>query len=219
MELNSVTTMERPPIFILIRLHDEAMGYFVKEMYGEALTTFTEVFSLIHRYLQRKQNPRLELEQNQPSIPVYSRRARKCESLREKLIFPNPIETPENSSFSLDQFSFITLYNLTLCTHIAAMMSRSRPQLQKSLQLWKMLYSLQWRDGLNLGSVHTLAILTNLGQAHGVLGNEASSNTCYQNIEKVLTVLRERKEEVIFGGFFMSTAQLMLNPPRVASAA
>jgi hypothetical protein len=125
--------MEHPPIIVLIRLHNEAMGYFVKEMYGEALTIFTEVFSLIHWYLQSKHNPRLELEQNQPSIPIYFRRARKFESLQEKLIFPNPIETPENSHFSLDQFSFITLYNLTLCTYVAAMMSRSRPQLQKRL--------------------------------------------------------------------------------------
>jgi hypothetical protein len=82
-----------------------------------------------------------------------------------------------------------------------------------------MIYSLQWRDGLNLGSVHTLAILTNLGQAHRLLGNEASSKKCCQNIETALTVLRDRKEEVEFGGFFMSTAQLMLNPPRVAAAA
>jgi hypothetical protein len=82
-----------------------------------------------------------------------------------------------------------------------------------------MLYSLQWRDGLNLGSVHILAILTNLGQAHRLVGNEASSKKCYQNIETALIVLRDRNEEVEFGGFFMSTAQLILNPPRVASAA
>jgi hypothetical protein len=220
-ELNSAPTMERPPNNTLTRLHDEAMSYFVKEMYGEALTIFAEAFSLIHRYLQQdNQYPQTELEQNQTSIPVYSRRARRYESLREKfLILPNPLEPPDNSRFSLDQFSFITLYNVTLCTHLTAMTSRSRQQLQKSLQLWEMIYSLQWRDGLNLESVHTLAILNNMGQAHRLLGNEASSTKCYQNIERALTVLRERKEEVVFGGFFMYTAQLMLNPSQVASAA
>jgi hypothetical protein len=58
-------------------------------------------------------------------------------------------------------------------------------------------------------------ILTNLGQAHGLPGNKASSTKCYQNIKTVLAVIRERKGDVVFGDFFMSTTQLILNPLRV----
>lgn len=91
--------------------------------------------------------------------------------------------------------------------------------LQKGLELWELVYGLQWREELNLQSVHTLAILHNLGHAHKLLGNEANSMKCYQNIVTALTVMRERKVEVNYATFFMSAAQRMLSPPRAAPAA
>jgi hypothetical protein len=212
--------MENTPMNALLSLRDEAMSRYEGGMYEEARLVYEETFSLIHRHLQDGRKHPVELvEQDKRSSPLYSRGHRSNNLVRESFMFSHPLKCPENASLSFDQFAFVTLYNLALSTHVAAIMSKNRQMLQKSLELWDLVYCLQWREELNLQSVHSVAILHNIGHAHKLLGNEAHSKKCYQNIVTALTLMREREEELNYSTFFMSAAQRVLSPPRAAPAA
>jgi tetratricopeptide (TPR) repeat protein len=223
MDGTSITT----PSSTLLYLHEHALACYEKGMYEEARTIFEENFSLIHQNLQLDDRQEKISARQEPdaycisSSPAYCRSCR-CENslLRDTLIFPYPLTPPTRSDFSIDQFAFITLYNLALSTHIAAITEqRQQEELPKALQLWELVYSLQQKEVFHLQSVHTLAILTNLGHVHSMLGNEIDSRKCYQNVVTTLKVLINRKDKVNYGHFFMWAAHQMLSPPRAAPAA
>jgi hypothetical protein len=215
------------PNSTLLYLHEHALACYEKGMYEEARTIFAENSSLIHQNLQLDRQEKIPSRQEPDSCcilssPIYCRDYKCAQSslLRDSLIFPYPLTPPTRSDFSIDQFVFITQYNLALSTHIAAITEqRLEEQLPKALQLWELVCSLQRRRVFHLQSVHTLAILNNVGRLHSMLGNEISSRKCYQNIVTTLSVLRDRKEKVNCGHFFMWAAQQMLSPPRAAPAA
>jgi hypothetical protein len=224
--------METTPLNTLLYLYHTAMRSFEKGMYEQAGMEFTETFSLVSRILREKKNAALHrpdemcfddfdlypfVQVTLSSPPYSSCYFGSLESQETLMIFPHPLNLPE--LFTIEQFAFITLYNLALSTYVSALVNnRSTRQLQKATELWELIYSLQWREELNLQPVHTLAILTNLGHARRVLGNEASSKVCYQNILTTLEFMRGRNEDVHYKSFFMYAAHRMLSTEAAAAA-
>jgi hypothetical protein len=111
----------------------------------------------------------------------------------------------------MDQFAFVALYNLALSTHVSALdNSRTRRSLQKAVDRWELLYSLQWREGLNLLRAHALIILTNLGHVRGILGIEADRKVCYPHIILITEdeeLQRQRSIQTFLCVFCLQNAQ------------
>lgn len=129
-------------------------------------------------------------------------------------------------SVTINQFVFVTLYNLALSTHLSGLAqttpSKQESLMQRAAQQWGLVYALQWRSGLNLKPAHGLAILLNLGHAKSLTGNESGSQTCYQNILSAIQILESRKHDVPNKDFFLYNAFRMLggrNTVAIASAA
>ena len=139
-------------------------------------------------------------------------------------LFTQALHLPK--SVTVNQFVFVTLYNLAISTHIAALSqatsSKQETLMKRAAQQWGLVYALQWRPGLNLKPAHGLAILLNLGHAKSLTGNESGSNTCYQNILSAIHILESRRQNVPNRGFFLYNAFRMLggrNSVIAASAA
>lgn len=213
------------PLNTLVCRYSTAMYRYKKGMYEQAVLDFTQTFALVSRISQQKKNrpcdespedfnldPFVQVSTSSPTFLLC------CGSLdtQETLIFPHPLSLPELPT--IDQFAFITLYNLALSTQISALTNNRSQQLKKATELWELVYSLQWRDELSLQPVHTLAILTNLGYSRRALGNDASARVCYQNILTTLEFMRGRNEDVYCKNFFMYAAHRMLNKEAAAAA-
>jgi hypothetical protein len=138
------------------------------------------------------------------------------------VVFPHPLKLPEY--VSMDQFVFITLFNLALSIHSDALKSPppycQEDLYQKALELWDLAYSMQLQDEeLKINYAHKLAMLTNLGHLHGIIGNRSSSKICYEHILGALhDLLRERKHDVSFWDFFFNVAHRMLSVDAAAAA-
>jgi hypothetical protein len=154
------------------------------------------------------------------SVPSFSR-CTKSHSAQD-LLFERPLFI--SLEFSLDMFAFVTLYNLALATHLSAVTSQdtcfAREKLEKTLELWKIVYSLQWREDCQLSYVHTLAILANLGHVNLLLGNGISSKECYRRLLTTLEFMRHNDDKKVeYQSFFIDAAYSMLSPGQAAAAA
>jgi hypothetical protein len=107
-----------------------------------------------------------------------------------------PLNLPQQST--MNQFAlFVTLYNLALSTHLVALtLNDQAASMKQAARLWELVYSFQWRPSLNLRPLHALAILVNLGHAQGVVGNDAASKKCFENILSAIQILEGRNQAV-----------------------
>jgi hypothetical protein len=235
------------PIQALFSLNSEAMHAFESGFYDEATFKLSQTLSLVRRIIATRQELGFKDENNRNSTgmlkvqssilcrkidttfgemnlsssPFFSCHNWRQESPQNPL-FHLPLSLPKNE-MSLDMFAFVTLYNLALFTHLSSIeCGMSRHELKKALKLWELVYSVQWKEELSeLSYVHTLAILTNLGHVNKLLGNEASSNHCYQRVLTTLELLRDQggDSKVEFHTFFLHTALRMLCYQHAAAAA
>lgn len=133
---------------------------------------------------------------------------------------------------TVNQFAFVTLYNLALSTHLSALLcARSVEKtpteptsvtMHTAAKLWALVYSFQWRPALNLKPVHALAVLVNLGYAQCGVGNIQGSKRCFENILSAIQILEGRNQTVPNRSFFVYSAFRMLSGDKciaVASAA
>lgn len=145
------------------------------------------------------------------------------------------LKLPEFST--VNQFAFVTLYNLALSTHLSAILHESSstttqddvdhkksniPDMQSAAKLWELVYSFQWCRALNLKPIHALAVLVNLGHAQCYVGNNEGSKKCYENILSAIQILEGRNQSIPHRSFFVYSAFRMLsenNSRTFASAA
>lgn len=136
-----------------------------------------------------------------------------CPNEDDLPLFPQALHLPK--SVTINQFVFVTLYNLALSTHLAALSqaatsSKRDTLMKRAVEQWGLVYGLQWRQGLNLKACHGLAILLNLGHAKALTGNESGSKTCYQNILSAIHMLESRQHDIPNKAFFLYNAFRML---------
>lgn len=142
-------------------------------------------------------------------------------TLEDLPMFALPLQIPK--LVTIQQFVFISLYNLALSTHLSAL-SHPAPEKQevlmkRAVKQWGLVYALQWRQGLNLRAPHGLAILLNLGHANCLTGNIPGSNACYQNILSAIHILDSRKQGIPNKAFFLYNAFRMLSAKSTTIAA
>lgn len=151
-----------------------------------------------------------------PSVAVSSSNssstATRTRAMEDLPMFSLPLQVPK--LVTIQQFVFISLYNLALSTHLSALSHTTTEKqevlMKRAVKQWGLVYALQWRQGLNLRAPHGLAILLNLGHANGVTGNVAGSNACYQNILSAIHILDSRKQVIPNKAFFLYNAFRML---------
>jgi hypothetical protein len=199
-------------------LKDKIFGIMPDPGYAASMETLQ---TLIQQYCSKgiKLHPHHKDSFSQ-SVPSFSRCTKRQSA--QDLLFERPLFI--SLQFSLDMFAFVTLYNLALATHLNAVTPQdtcfAREKLEKTLELWEIVYSLQWREDCQLSSVHTLAILANLGHVNLLLGNAMSSKECYRRLLTTLEFTRHNDDKKVdYQSFFIHAAYSMLSPGQAAAAA
>jgi hypothetical protein len=138
-------------------------------------------------------------------------------------VFKTPLMVPEGYC-SNDQYQFIITYNLALAYHLCALEQFDVEKLKVSLGLWEIIYRFHWNEDLGMATLHTCAILNNLGHVYRLLGDENTSKDCYESLLCALLCVQKASDtdgmEVCKAEcFFQSITPLVLRDPKTASAA
>jgi tetratricopeptide (TPR) repeat protein len=138
------------------------------------------------------------------------------------LVFRNPLMIPQRHA-SDEQLSFVILYNLALSHYLCAIHEGGVDQtLYKTLQLWGLVYKLHYEKDLGLSTLHTCAILNNLGNVYKALGQVERCQRCFNGLLTAMIFLKETGHADCLNEdetFFHSVSQLILKDCRLAPAA
>jgi hypothetical protein len=135
-----------------------------------------------------------------------------CEKLTlgcsDILLFLFPIKVPNmlEATRLHKILILITLFNLAVCHHRSAIINNmDRISLGKALQLYELAYAMQMQEDIGMTLTPTLIIMSNVGHIHKILGNNKSSDHCFQHLLSTLMFLIEAGEKDTvwdFDGFF-----------------
>ena len=202
--------------------------YFIAtEQYEKAVACFGDALDAVKIFLKEGKLTAVG-SFGRSSTPAFCRFLKDRKSTAfENSVFRNPLLIPENPC-SKDQVSFIIIYNLALAHHLNASSHRNNSEkLERVLRLWELVYDLHWQSNLGLQTIHTCAILNNLGHVNQLLGDMERCRKCF---ESLLSIIVRVTDEV--GGrersflhynenqsFFLNVAQLILQDSMAAPAA
>jgi tetratricopeptide (TPR) repeat protein len=138
-------------------------------------------------------------------------------------VFRNPLMIPQKPQ-SDDQLLFVVLYNLALSHHLFAVYHSDLDHnlYRRAQQLWEIVYKLHLKKTLGLSTLHTCAILNNLGNVYKALGDAESCQRCLKALLSAMVWLRESGESECLNDderFFHSVSQVLLTECRAAPAA
>ena len=125
----------------------------------------------------------------------------------------------------LVKFSFGLLYNLAVAMHLSALATTKAEtkerRLKKSLLFYELAYSMMQDESIR-GVTETVAILNNIGQIHGVMGNKDKAHQCSEKLFSILVFVTDCEEKHTvqdFDVFFQSVLPALLPHAPVAEAA
>jgi tetratricopeptide (TPR) repeat protein len=130
----------------------------------------------------------------------YQVQALNCMSDRQDLVYRKPIVLAEDdaSSYTLNAYSFLTVFNLALAHHLDALSKEvtseitsdsSCCQFQAALSLYELAYSLQMQDDACVTALHACAIINNIGQVQRKLKNDEIAERCFEHLLSMLMVV------------------------------
>lgn len=241
MNLSTVNAL-RQELQAIYDIHQEGILAFEQGTYEVSRKKFTEAFGFVSRALRKADRPEVLYFKGSPLVKETKSSPDFCDSsdlphamqddeeqgqLHHKMssiasvcgdlpIHPRVLRFPEQCS--INQFAFVTLYNLTLSTHIVALTCNADTSMRQAARLWEIVYSFQWRQSLNLKPVHSLAILVSLGHAQDIAGNKLGSKKGFENVLSAIQILDGRKQQVPNKSFFLYSAFRMLRTDAVSAA-
>ena len=131
----------------------------------------------------------------QSSCDEYNSRCRLAQHKFEISIFQDPIMV-RGKDFranldeqSCEELSYVAIYNLALAHHLKSVELASsseqtlrRVYLQKALSLYEHSHQILMKQTINVGVpvIHSMALVSNLGQIHNSLGDQRKVETCMQ---------------------------------------
>jgi hypothetical protein len=125
---------------------------------------------------------------------------------------------------SCEHFSYVVVYNLALAHHLMATTTHitrrtSRILLQRCLSLYENAhYVLMRSPDMDVSVLHSLAIWTNLGHVHDVLGQGEKSELCYRHLLSTIFYIVDSErgvdsvgDAIPIDGFFSNVMSLLKN--------
>jgi hypothetical protein len=148
----------------------------------------------------------------------------------ESSIFRDPIHItgallPATALENCELLSYVILYNLALSHHLRSMEEQTeRTQtecLQKALTLYEHAHHIMTNQEADVALLHTMAITSNLGNIHLMLGDEERAHRCSQHLLSTILYIVDageaRKIEVL-DGFFRNVMPLITNASSAPAA-
>jgi tetratricopeptide (TPR) repeat protein len=136
-------------------------------------------------------------------------------------------EEEETSHHSRVMVSIVTIFNLALAHHLAAMEENSvfRSQLlRKAVKLYELAHNLQREEeSMENTLLFTMAIINNLGLIYRCLDESEISGKCFQQLLSTLMFLTDcgsenQRDVPAFAGFFRNTSHLIFHLSSAAAA-
>lgn len=135
-------------------------------------------------------------------------------------IFCDPIcmasVLPSEELEKCEVLSYVILYNLALSYHLRGMDEEEHhlkvAYLQKALTLYEHAHHILSSQDIELSLLHTMAIASNLGHIHHVVGDEQRAQMCFQHLlSTILYVVDcgEGSKIETFDGFFRNVMSLI----------
>lgn len=100
---------------------------------------------------------------------------------------PREIDRKDEIPYNYEFLSYVILYNLGLAHHMRGMEERDGSVkqgifLQKAVMLYESAHQLLSREKFNLSLLHDMAIASNLGHIHYILGDADRASLCFQHL-------------------------------------
>ena len=148
----------------------------------------------------------------------------------EQPLYMNPLNLRDRRDCSNLQLSFVVAYNLALASSLCAMFDCGRykdtqSQLCRARNLWELVYDMHMEEP-DLDSLHSCAILHNLGCIYRALGQYERWKKCMSNLHMATIYLEEETKEMDFHrgmshavAFFLNSVERALMESGAAPAA
>jgi hypothetical protein len=124
-----------------------------------------------------------------------------------------------------ETLSFVLLYNLALAYHLRGLTDRlsRNAYLSTALTLYEHAHAMLTIDeGMDVSSLHIMAIASNLGHVHALLGHKRRANVCFQHLLSVILYVVDCGEgtskELNLEGFFCNIMPIIATKVTAAAA-
>jgi hypothetical protein len=124
-----------------------------------------------------------------------------------------------------ETLSFVLLYNLALAYHLRGVKEKllRKVYLSTAVSLYEHAHAMLTIDeGMDLSSLHVMAIASNLGHVHALLGHKKRADICFQHLLSVILYVVDCGEgtskELKLDGFFCNIMPLIATKTTAAAA-
>jgi hypothetical protein len=144
----------------------------------------------------------------------------------ENSVFQDPVHVLSlDLSIHQETLSFVLLYNLALAYHLRGLKDRllRNVHLSTALTLYEHAHAMLTIDeGMDVSSLHIMAIASNLGHVHALLGHERRANICFQHLLSVILYVVDCGEgtsnDLKLDGFFCNIMPMIASKVTAAAA-
>jgi hypothetical protein len=137
-------------------------------------------------------------------------------------IFRDPIcmasGLPQAERDTCEVLSYVILYNLALSHHLRGMENEEEylkvAYLEKALTLYEHAHHILSSQAIDLSLLHSMAIASNLGHIHHVIGDEEKAQMCFQHLLSTILYIVDCGEGAkieTLDGFFRIVMPLICN--------
>lgn len=150
--------------------------------------------------------------------------------MRSASIFRAPIymdtSLPQNELANCELLSYVILYNLALSYHLRAMCDEDNhirnAYIEKALTLYEHAHHILTNKVLQVSLLHPMAIASNLGHIHSLLGDEPRAQLCFRHLLSTIVYVvnsgRSGERMEVPEGFFRNVMPLMGTSPSAPAA-
>jgi hypothetical protein len=161
-------------------------------------------------------------------LPTNGERASKNDTIEKlsseceghQFIYKNPLELSSSVPSVLDhevviEISVAIMFNLAQSHHFHALRGNSQDResvLGQAVRLYELAYTVQVQEDIELSAECTMAMVNNMGQIHGLLGNHEKQTKCFRQLLSTILFLQSYGEATTCEteGFVRSVSHLIL---------
>lgn len=197
-------------------------------MSGDAMVTARESMECDERRI--RSGMACDFVRSSPSSSSFERTFENggiCSSsiFRDPICMASKCKLPRAELEKCEVLSYVILYNLALSYHLRGMDEEEQhlkiAYLQKALTLYEHAHHILSSQDIDVSLLHTMAIASNLGHIHHVIGDEERAQMCFQHLlSTILYVVDcgEGSKIETLDGFFRNVMPLICQSSSAAAA-